>query len=133
MKNIRKTKGFTLMEIIATLVILSMLILIATSSIMAISKKTKNKMFCTKVEGIVAAAVLYGQDIGCPAPGGFPCSIKIEKLVEKKYLKNDNSTNDIVDPRTKNSMLNEEIIISYENRRVYATYQYQGDDGNLCN
>ncbi|HOZ89053.1 MAG TPA: hypothetical protein PK737_02350, partial [Bacilli bacterium] len=63
----------------------------------------------------------------------FPCSIKIEKLVEKKYLKNDNSTNDIVDPRTKNSMLNEEIIISYENRRVYATYQYQGDDGNLCN
>ena len=129
MKNIRKTKGFTLMEIIATLVILSMLILIATSSIMAISKKTKNKMFCTKVEGIIAAAVLYGQDKGCN-----PCNdITIQQLVAAKYLKFDNSTNDIVDPRTKESMLDQKVDITYENRRVYATYQYQGDDGNLCN
>ncbi len=129
MKNIRKTKGFTLMEIIATLVILSMLILIATSSIMAISKKTKNKMFCTKVEGIVAAAVLYGQDKGCN-----PCNgITVQQLVDAKYLKYDNTTTDILDPRTKDSMLGEIVNITYENHRVYAAYQYQGADGSLCN
>ena len=57
-----KKNGFTLVELIAVIVILGLLIAFAVPSVLTISEKMKADMFCTKIENIEDAANLYGDD-----------------------------------------------------------------------
>ncbi len=59
MKN---SKGFTLVELLAVIVILAILITIAVPSTIGISNKLKENMFCKKIDSIEVAAKLYGED-----------------------------------------------------------------------
>lgn len=55
-------KGFTLVELLAVLVIMSLLMVIAIPATTSISNKIKQKMLTTKMNLASQAAVLYGQD-----------------------------------------------------------------------
>lgn len=57
-----KKNGFTLVELIAVIVILGLLIAFAVPSVLSVSEKMKADMFCTKIENIEDAANLYGDD-----------------------------------------------------------------------
>ena len=55
-------KGFTLVELMAAIVILGVLMGVAVPNVLSIYKNMKIKYFCEKVSTIEQAATLYGQD-----------------------------------------------------------------------
>ena len=144
MKN---KKGFTLLEIIAVIVILALLSLLAGVSINAVSDRVKTKSFCTKIQTIEAGAMQYGDDKksslftnsqpnvpGCRVSDkSKEACVSVNTLITEGYLKNDIGTNDIVDPRNKNSLMNKTIKLYAKYNRVYAEYQFDStQDMNAC-
>lgn len=55
-------KGFTLVEVLTVIVLLSLILGIAVPNITKASKKAKERTLLTKVKNIEKAAILYGQD-----------------------------------------------------------------------
>lgn len=134
-----KKNGFTLVELLAVIVVLALLLTIAVPGIQKMSYKIQNNMFCTKVEDIIKAAQLYGDDNydAIKAKPGQKDVIKISELVKHNYLKkDDNDEKDesmyVVDSRDDTSMMNEEITLYIKNNRVYATYNFREDDKEIC-
>ncbi len=119
MKN---NKGFTLVELMAVIVILAILVTIAVPSAISISNKIKKKMYNTKVEMIYSAAKMYGQDnLGKfeNITEGNCNSITVQDLIEGGYVKKDSET-DVQDPRDKSPLNERRICLEYKNSRVYV-------------
>ena len=57
-----KNKGFTLVELLAVLVILGLLITLAVPNILGVSKNVKEKSYQTKIDIIENAAITYTSD-----------------------------------------------------------------------
>lgn len=131
-------KGFTLVELLITIAVLSIVMVIAVPSIGAITNSIKDNMLEKKTDLIKEAAILLGQDIKGSIIGsstkynGYACrSFEIKDLVPT-YLDKDNDVvclgeggagevGCIVDPSDKNNYLdNYEVIIYYRNKRMYA-------------
>lgn len=128
-------KGFTLVELLAVIIILSIIVIIAIPSIMGISKSIKENMYNKKIAIIEEAAILYGQDnrrdINLSEQKyntSYNCiNIKVNKLLPV-YLDSDdtysackNNSKCVVNPKDKNSYLDNENIIIYMRRdRVSA-------------
>jgi len=70
-----KKKGFTLVELLGTMLILSLLMALAVPSIMTISNKIKERSLKTKIESIEESAVVYAQNN----------SNKIKSEIHSKY------------------------------------------------
>jgi prepilin-type N-terminal cleavage/methylation domain-containing protein len=126
-----KKNGFTLVELLAVLVILALLITIAVPNVISISQKIKKNMFCQKVTYIEAAAKLYGQD----NIDYLPKTITVGDLVNYGYYKKANdkcvvgtiekpSNNPCVtDPRDNSMLDSKTITLSVVNKQVKAVYQ----------
>lgn len=148
-------KGFTLVEILSVIVLISLLLGLGIPGISRISKNMKERSYKTKVNLIEQAAVLWGQDNktrlqetpNCEikknennSAGEYNCKkITINELIDNDYLEADSDkvkTNTDVsgneynkyeyfDPRN-NSDISEECVYVYKkNNRVYA---YYGED-----
>ena len=57
-----KNKGFTLVEVLAVIVVIGLLLIIAVPNIQKVMKQTKLKAYDTKIYLIEQAAVYYGMD-----------------------------------------------------------------------
>ena len=131
-------KGFTLVELLITIVILALIMVIAVPSIGAITNSIKSNMLEKKASLIEEAAILLGEDIKGSVISsnlkydGYSCkSFNVKDLVPK-YLDKDNdvtclgevgatSVGCIVDPSDKDNYLdNYEVIIYYRSKRIYA-------------
>lgn len=131
-------KGFTLVELLITIVILALIVVIAVPSIGAVTQSIKDNMLEKKADLIEEAAILLGQDIKGSVISsklkydGYSCkSFEVKDLVPK-YLDKDNdvvclgeigATNVgcIVDPSNKDNYLdNYEVIVYYRSKRIYA-------------
>ncbi len=55
-------RGFTLVEVLAVIVVIGLILIIAVPNITKVSKQTKLKAYDTKIELIEQAAVYYGMD-----------------------------------------------------------------------
>lgn len=135
----KKNKGFTLVELLAVIVILAIVSLVAVPSINGLLRKSRTNMFCKKVESIEAAAKYYAQDnlsdLASDSKMVIANKIPIRLLVEKGYLKKDSDnctvgSNCVTDPRDKSSLDNNYIDIYSENNRLYGRYLYNNDDVN---
>ena len=133
----QKKKGFTLVELLAVIVILAILALIAVPNISSLVRKSKTNMFCKKVESIEAAAKYYAQDYlsDLATTDGTIVANKIplRLLVEKGYLKKDKEkctigVDCVTDPRDNSSLDNNYIDIYSENNRLYGRYLYTSLD-----
>ena len=130
-------KGFTLVELLAVIVVLGIVATIAVVSVGGISNTIKDNILEKKIKMIEEAAVLKGQD----AKGGviysekkydnYPCVSFIVSELVPNYLDKDNDNNCltssssgagcIVDPSNDNNYLDKyEVIVYYKHKRIYA-------------
>ena len=131
-----ENKGFTLVEILAVIVIISMIVVIAIPTSQGIAKKTNEKMYSTKLDIAVQSAKLWSFDkIICFKNGEFDkidissrsddCKTNIEyitkdgdiksysmvlsQLAEEGYYDYDEADK-IIDPRNKSQNLNGTLL-----------------------
>lgn len=118
MKN---KKGFTLVELLAVIALLSVIVTLAATSAISISKKLKDDMYCQQVDFISTAAKTYGSDI-IDRLDETGITVKVKDLVDKGYLKKDQDVpgSYILDSRDGSSMDEVEVRIYLKNHRAYA-------------
>lgn len=131
-------KGFTLIEMLAVVVILAIVIGMAVSSSSRVKDNSLKKLLETKISDLESAAILYGQEnqnllTSCdvdvtelnPKPS-FCTIITVDELIQKKYYKttetNSNGEIDLINNVTHESMLKDKLTIYRKNNRIYALY-----------
>ncbi len=154
--------GFTLVELLAVVVLLSVLLVMAVPAVLSFTNRMKQDMFCNKVDTVIKSAQLYGQDnmasisnerigkstsdscvingtVRLDATSGIKCvKTNVSTLLAKNYLSKEAETkngtpNDFFDPRDGSSMKDAEIFVYVKNRRAYAAYIFQSRrDVDLC-
>ena len=126
----KKNKGFTLVELLAVIVILALLVAIAVPGVIAISSRVKEKMYCSKISDIEAAARLYAEDNEPNSP------VKVIDLVISGYYKKEdkncinNNKPCVTNPINGDSIDDEEITINKQNTRYKAKYNNKPDSCN---
>jgi len=118
-------RGFTLIDLIAVIVILAIIALITTASVMGLFNKTKSSLYETQVEIVESAAKKWAiANNGFLPTDGSEYALQLSKLVTDGYL----DDGDIVDPRTEKEM-NGYVNIIYDN----SINQYKIEFINLSN
>ena len=128
-------KGFTLVEILAVVVLLGIIIIIVAPNISKSNDNTKKKLLDNKINQIKKVAVTYGQDNKnefeneCTIDGNkYDCiEIKVSNLIENNYI-NAESDNNIINPYN-NKKLNNCIIQVYKKYgKIYAVWKNKSGD-----
>ena len=155
-------RGFTLTELIVVIIILGILTTIAVPSVISISQKIKGDMFCSKVENIISAAKLYGDDkfnniIELSDAGLTIDNLKdalknknestlsnyetnkyiiytnVLELVQNNKISKDNDNPPyVIDPRDDSDITNKKVVIYKKNNRIYALYELSTEEEQLC-
>lgn len=121
MKN---RKGFTLIEILAVIAILSILISAVSISVIEIRKKMNNRLYNTKISLIESAAILWGEDneYELSLEENECENILVDDLVTEGYLKYDKD-NKVINPKDDSSMNNGIITVCLlENNTIEANF-----------
>ena len=126
-------KGFTLIELIATIVILALVVGLGSYAITGIIKSSKEKSYTLLIENIENASETYYQECKYVNNTGVNCnqmddnkySVSLGDLVNYGYLKG-NGTNEqdkytIVNPKTNDNISSCAIAISYTNGNIEIT------------
>ena len=130
--------GFTLVELLAVIVLIGLLIGIGIPGVNKISSNMKRKSLNTKIKLIEEAAILWGQDNktrlsetkGCVnettannEEKTYSCKlVTIDLLLKDNYLDSDNNSGEYINPQTNSSMKNDCVAVYKKNNRVYAKY-----------
>ena len=124
-------KGFTLVEIIAVIVLLGVIIVLAVPATMTIRKTILQREDAEQINSIEAAAVYYAQDENISSG-----SICVKDLLSNGYLDptipydggvNCTETDGCLLRPTDNELLNEKTItITKPNNKTSATYNADG-------
>ena len=103
-------KGFTLVEILVVVALISVIMIIAIPSIMSVNKKMNEREFAAKKELIISAAEMYGKDNKDSLfPGSSTTSsVTVQVLLDNKYIEPDKD-NKVYSP-VDNSVLNTHSI-----------------------
>lgn len=132
---IKDKKGLTLVELLAVIVLISLLLGLGIPGINRIRQNMNKKSLNTKVKLIEQAAVLWGQDNKTMLQKD-DCSdvdnenkkcyqIKIEELITEDYLESE-SYNEIIytNPETNKDMIEKNCYVRVykKNNRVYAMF-----------
>lgn len=133
-------KGFTLVELLAVLVLISLLMGLAIPGINRISNNMKKKSYNQKIKLIESAAELWGQDnktrlqtTKCNIDNNeVPCyKIKIEELLSENYIDSDNNSGKYANPKNDKDMKECIVFVYKQNKRVYAKFD-NGSDSSAC-
>ena len=113
-------RGFTLVELLAVLILLGVVSLIAIPSIGKILNRSREKAReSTKNELIKAAKEYYADNIReLPDDGSHKC-LSVSEIEENGYISND----DIVDPTTEEKLTGY-VKIYFDNTYNQYTYEY---------
>ncbi len=96
MKN---KKGFTLVELLAVIILLGILMAIAVPSYLGISKKIKTDMYTSKIKTIEVAAISWADENKQSCNATAYNNLTLNDLINGKYLRDDEDSN-IVNPNT---------------------------------
>ena len=130
MKN---RNGFTLVELLAVIVIMALLVAIAVPSTISISNRLKTKMYCSKIDSIETVAQLYGEDHRDSFSDNYvqdgesykSKTLTVKDLVDSGSLKKDQQESPyVVDPRDKTSdaLYNMSLTIYIKYNRAYVAF-----------
>lgn len=135
-------KGFTLVELLGVIVILSIIMGIGVTTVNNITASIKEKALVTRVRGIEQAAVYWGQENqsllndSCgtiDAGKSYKCrTITVYDLITPKaYYKTEETTDDgkatVLNDVTRKSMLCDTVIVYRKNNRIYSFMVYSND------
>lgn len=131
MKN---KKGFTLVELLAVIVILALISVMASTGIMTLSKKSKENMYCAKLEMISGiaqdSAVTYEYELNQSNEyqnGDKSIQIKVSDLISSGKLEPDKD-NKVINPVDDSSLNDKEIILYLKNNQINVYI----DSNNVC-
>ena len=114
-------KGFTLVELLGTIVILSIIVGISSYSIITVLNNTKKNNYKFLIDEIKKASEAYYQECyygnNCP----YTEEITIGKLASTGYLTSNNKDNSIINPMTKEDISNCTLIVKYNDGKVTVT------------
>ena len=132
MKN---KKGFTLIELLCVIAILAIVTTIASASIVNLSNKSKENLYCAKLEMIESAAKTYavGYEYELNNSNTFydgykSLVITINDLVKSGAVSPDKDDN-VLSPINNETMNNMSIILYLKNNQVYV---HIDDLDNVC-
>lgn len=131
-------KGFTLVELMAVLVLIVIIASIGYAGITAVQRNINQNLWEATVEEIETGAVKYGQDNlnvlntneTCDIDGSETrncIEVTVEFLINSNYIDTDevdDSEKEIITNNVTGEIVNDNIVCIYlENNRVYAQYQ----------
>ncbi len=111
-------KGFTLIELMGVLILISILTIVIIPTIVKVLKDNKTKLYNTQVDLIENAARLWGSDNDTNLSKTETIYLPVNDLLNEGYIDNE----DIVDPRNTNKKLTGCVYISYASKKW--TYKY---------
>lgn len=112
-------KGFTLVELLAVIVILGLIALIVYPSIGSVIHDSKEKAYNEQINVIIKAAKTYALDHAKDIPdNGSEKAVTVATLVSEGYISND----DVKDPRNSSKTLTGSVLIKYNG--AYNQYEY---------
>ena len=119
----KKKNGFTLVELLAVIVILGLIAVIAIPNSMKVSDGVKKNMLCEKINLLLSDAKRFGNEHLGVLRGATNCYIPVtvQVLIDKGVIKKEENGG-ITNPYDGSSMVDREIRIYYKNKRAYAYY-----------
>ena len=119
-------KGFTIVELMTTIVILTIVTLIAVSGYRTISERLKQTSYENKVSLIETKAADYANETGFLATN-------VDNLIQLGFLEADNEAGEVLDPRD-GKVLNCHVVnITNEEENFYGKFtdQEECDNNNV--
>lgn len=112
-------KGFTLIELIGVVTLLSLIALVVYPSVTTVIKNSKESAYQDQIEIVIKAAKQWGIDHADELPDeDNVMSLSMETLLNGGYITND----DIIDPRETGTNLGGTIIIRYDSNQYLYEY-----------
>ena len=150
-------KGFTLVELLAVITILSVVMSVALFSVISIRNDSLEHIVDTKIDLIEQAAVLYGQE-NPSAINNTTCeeivissdeskdevytpnycvTVTTGFLIDEGYfdsgdLDEENGNLDLINDVTNASMRNDTVLIYRMNNRIYSIMDCVASNGEVC-
>ena len=128
--KMNKGKGFTLVELLAVIVVLAIVLIVAVPGVLSVINQSKQKSYDMQLEMIKEAGRLYvterGKSITWKNDGTNKVSaISLKQLQEKGYLEKK-----VIDPRNKKEIKNVAVLVT-KTTSSRVTYQivYLDDSG----
>ena len=122
----KKSRGFTLVEMLAVIAIISVITLVATITYNKVRKNVINKQFDNLEALIETAGIKYAAKTGIR--GFF-----VEELIKEGYLEPDDDDNQIYDPRNHESLNCHIVKVKIDENDKYtaslSTTEYRNDNG----
>lgn len=104
-------KGFTLVEVLVTITLLSVLAIFLLPNLISFSNNTKKELYNTEITNIKTSAKKYGKDnLDLLTKDGI--IIKVSDLIKENYITQD----EIINPITNKTMENCEIKLAYDKK-----------------
>ena len=104
--NMKNKNAFTLIELLAVIIILSMLAIIGSVAVTKIVKDSKEELSQTQKESIISAAEMWSADNLDKMPQSGEC-----KYILLSDLKNYGLLGDVIDPKTNSEMEDIKVYI----------------------
>jgi prepilin-type N-terminal cleavage/methylation domain-containing protein len=109
-------KGFTLVELLATITMIGILSVIATTGYQSISTRVKKQQYENKVSYIETQAANFASETGY-------LSANVGYLVSLGYVEADNNKDEVINPIDKTSMNCNVVTITQEEDTFYGHYE----------
>lgn len=127
-------RGFTLVELLAVVVVLAVVMVIASYSVVSIRDDINAEELETKLGSIRDSAILLGQEnmngfdgsctitVNCKEETFSYCkTLTVQELLDDGYLEIKNDEKQYINPVSGKDMKDDEVTIYRKNNRVYAT------------
>ena len=124
----KRIKGFTLVELLAVIVILSLLLLVTVTTVSSQFKNSKDELYDTQLNNIKLAAEMWGSDNKVKLNSISDCvSLTLGYLKEEGY----------VDINIKNTYTGElfeddEVFVNITKETNRYKYEVEDDSSKLC-
>ena len=105
---------FSLIELLAVIIVLSIIVLITAVSVNKVLDNVDNKLSKTQIKNIESAAKMYYLEEGMNISDTYGC-VSVNDLISKGYIEN----TEITDPKT-----SEKVFVIFSNINFYSLYFY---------